>query len=241
MGRQRRARAPTRDPWVREAERTIGRRFRNPALLRSALTHPSVGAKGRAFERLEFLGDAILALVLALDLYRRYPHRSPGELTRLRASLVNRQALAQAATHLGVPAMLRMGKSEEPEGRRRATILAAAFEAIVAAVFLDRGLGSVTKFLRQHLLPRLSPDFSLDAKSELQACVQAVLKTLPRYRILKLSGLPHARRFEVEVKVKGQRLGTGKGGGRREAEQKAALGALTHLRENPHILRSLQG
>jgi len=229
-----------KDSWLREAETKLGQRFRNRALLRAALTHPSVGAEGRAFERLEFLGDAILTLVLALDLYRRHPHRSPGELTRLRASLVNRHALAQAATQLGVPAMLRMGKSEEPEGRRRATLLAAAFEAIVAAFFLDRGLGSVTKFLRQHLLPRLSPDFSLDAKSELQTCVQALLKTLPRYRILKLSGLPHARRFEVEVQVKGQKLGRGKGASRREAEQNAALGALTHLRENPHILRSIQ-
>jgi len=229
-----------KDSWLREAETKLGRRFQNRALLRAALTHPSVGAEGRAFERLEFLGDAILALVLALDLYRRYPDRSPGELTRLRASLVNRHALAQAATQLGVPAMLRMGKSEEPEGRRRATILADAFEAIVAALFLDRGLGSVTKFLRQHLLPRLSPDFSLDAKSELQTGVQAVLKTLPRYRILKLTGLPHARRFEVEVQVKGLTLGRGKGASRREAEQNAARSALAHLREHPHILRSIQ-
>ena len=229
-----------KDSWLREAEAKLGQRFRNRALLRAALTHPSVGAKGRAFERLEFLGDAVLALVLALDLYRRFPNLSPGELTRLRASLVNRHALAQAAIQLGVPGMLRMGKSEEPEGRRRATILAAAFEALVAALFLDRGLGAVTKFLRQHLLPRLSPDLSLDAKSELQTGVQAVLKTLPRYRILKLSGLPHARRFEVEVQVKGQTLGRGKGGSRREAEQNAATRALTYLRENPHILRSIQ-
>src|SRR3972149_2587672 len=226
-----------KDSWLRDAETKLGQRFRNRALLRAALTHPSVGAKGRAFERLEFLGDAVLALVLALDLYRRFPNLSPGELTRLRASLVNRHALAQAAIQLGV---LRMEKSEDPEGRRRATILAAAFEAIVAAFFLDRGLGSVTKFLRQHLLPRLSPDLSLDAKSELQTGVQAVLKTLPRYRILKLSGLPHARRFEVEVQVNGQTLGRGKGGSRREAEQNAATRALTYLRENPHILRSIQ-
>lgn len=232
--------AREKDSWLKEAEAKLGQRFRNRALLRAALTHPSVGAEGRAFERLEFLGDAILALALALDLYRRYPDRSPAELTRLRASLVNRHALAQAATQLGVPSMLRMGKSEEPEGRRRATILADAFEAIVAALFLDRGLDSVTKFLRQHLLPRLSPDLSLDAKSELQTGVQAVLKTLPRYRILKLSGLPHARRFEVEVQVKGQTLGRGKGASRREAEQNAARSALAHLSENPHILRSIQ-
>jgi ribonuclease-3 len=229
-----------KDSWVREAETKLGLRFRNRALLRAALTHPSVGAEGRAFERLEFLGDAILTLVLALELYRRHPHLSPGELTRLRASLVNRHALAQVAAQLGVPVMLRMGKSEEPEGRRRATILAAAFEAIVAALFLDGGLGAVTKFLRQHLLPRISPDLSLDAKSELQRSVQAALKTLPRYRILKLTGLPHARRFEVEVQVKGLTLGRGKGANRREAEQNAAGYALTHLRENPHILRSIQ-
>jgi ribonuclease-3 len=229
-----------KDSWLKEAEAKLGQRFRNRALLRAALTHPSAGAEGRAFERLEFLGDAILSLVLALDLYRHHSHLSPGELTRLRASLANRNALAEVATQLGLPAMLRMGKSEEPEGRRRATTLAAAFEVLVAALFLDRGLGPVTKFLRQHLLPRLSPDFSLDPKSALQTSVQAVLKTLPRYRILKVSGLPHARRFEVEVKVSGQVLGRGKGASRREAEQNAARAALAYLRANPHILRSIQ-
>jgi ribonuclease-3 len=229
-----------KDSWLKEAEAKLGQRFRNRALLRAALTHPSAGAEGRAFERLEFLGDAILSLVLALDLYRHHPHLSPGELTRLRASLANRNALAEVATQLGLPAMLRMGKSEEPEGRRRATTLAAAFEALVAALFLDRGLGPVTKFLRQHLLPRLSPDFSLDPKSALQTSVQAAIKILPRYRILKLAGLPHARRFEVGVQVKGETLGRGKGASRREAEQNAARAALAYLRANPHILRSIQ-
>ncbi|MEE8503789.1 MAG: ribonuclease III [candidate division NC10 bacterium] len=230
-----------KDSWIQEAERKLGRRFRNRALLRAALTHPSAGGEGRTFERLEFLGDAILSHLVGLHLYKSCPDLSPGGLTRLRANMVNRAMLARAAKHLGLPTMLRLGKSEEPGGRQRPTLLAAAFEAVVAALFLDRGLGSVTKFLEQHLLPWSSPDPSLDPKSELQAIVQAALKIPPRYRLLQHWGPPHARRFEVEVEVRGQRLARGKGGSRREAERVAARRTLASLRINHNILGSSSG
>ncbi len=230
-----------KDSWVRDAEKKLGHRFRSPALLRAALTHPSVGSDGRAFERLEFLGDAILTLLSGLHLYQSYPELPPGELTRLRASLVNRTTLAQAATHLDLPTMLRLGKSLEPAGRHRPTLLAAAFEAVVAAVFLDRGLVSVTRFLNRHLLSLFNPDVSLDPKSELQTVLQTALRIPPRYCLLQSWGPPHARQFEVEVEVRGEKLGRGKGGSRREAERAAARRALSHLRLNHNILGPSSG
>lgn len=236
MGSSRKARE--QDSWLEQAERRLGHRFHNRALLRAALTHPSAAREGGTFERLEFLGDAVLTLLLSLHLYQKYPDLPPGGLTRLRASMVNRAKLAQAAKQLGLPAMLRLGKSEEPDGRQRPTLLAAAFEAVVASLFLDRGLRGATKFLEQHLLPLCPPDASLDPKSALQTLVQAVLKIRPRYRVLHQWGPPHARRFATEVEVRGQRLGSGEGGSRREAEQAAARSALGYLQDHHNILRS---
>jgi ribonuclease-3 len=226
-----------KDSWLKEAETKLGQRFRNRALLRAALTHPSVGRAGRAFERLEFLGDAILSLVLALHLYQRYPNLAPGGLTRLRASLVNRTMLAHTAHRVGLATVLQLGKSEEPHGRQRPALLAAAFEAVVAALFLDRGLPSVTRFLTRHLLPLASIEASFDPKSELQTLLQSLLKTPPRYRVLEHWGPPHARRFAVEVQVGGESLGRGEGRSRREAERVAARNALASLRADHKILR----
>lgn len=180
------------------------------------------------FERLEFLGDAILTLLVGLHVYERYPQFPPGGLTRLRASMVNRAALARAAAHLGLHSMIQMGKSEQPSAPGRPSLLAAAFEAVVAALYLDRGVDAVANFLERHLLARSAPDVSLDPKSELQNLVQAALKTPPRYRLVQHSGPSHARRFEVEVAVKGEILGRGQGESRRAAEQAAARAALAN-------------
>lgn len=220
------------DSWLPEVEKKIGYRFRSPALLRAALTHPSVGVEGKAFERLEFLGDAILTFLLGLHVYHMYPDFSPGSLTRLRASMANRTALAQAATRLGLPAFLRLGKGARQEVRERASIGAAAFEAI----YLDRGLGTVTSFLKRHLFPLFDPNHFLDPKSELQTRVQAILKVVPRYRVLRHRGPPHAPRFEVQVEAAGRRLARGSGGSRREAERSAALAALVLIQRDPNIL-----
>lgn len=216
------------DAWVKEAEEKLGYRFRNRALLRAALTHPSAGGERHAFERLEFLGDAILTLLVGLHVYERYPELPPGGLTRLRASMVNRAALARAAAHLGLQTMIQMGKSERTSGPGRPSVLAAGFEAVVAALYLDRGVDAVGSLLERHLLATSSPDVSLDAKSELQSLVQARLKTPPRYRLIRQSGPSHARRFEVEVAVKGEMLGRGRGESRRAAEQAAARAALAN-------------
>lgn len=221
-----RTKARETDGWVKEAEKKLGYRFRNRALLRAALTHPSAGGETRAFERMEFLGDAILSLLVGLHVYERYPALPPGGLTRLRASMVNRAALARAAAHLGLHTIIQMGKSEQTGGPGRPSLLAAAFEAVVAALYLDRGVDAVASFIERHLLATSRPDVSLDPKSELQTLVQATLKMPPRYRLVRQSGPSHARRFEVEVVVKEDILGKGRGESRRAAEQAAARAAL---------------
>lgn len=239
LGRYRKNHAT--DVWVQEVETILGHRFRTRALLRAALTHASVGAEGKTFERLEFLGDAILTFLLGLHLYQTYPNFPPGGLTRLRASMVNRTTLARAASRLGLPALLRLGKGTKRAARERPSIRAATFEAVVAALYLDRGLGTVSKFLKQHLLTLCDPHDFLDPKSELQTRVQAFRKVTPRYRLLLHRGPPHAPRFEVEVEAEGRRLATGRGGSRREAERSAARAALAIIRKDPNILGSLTG
>jgi ribonuclease III len=225
---RRRTKERETDAWIQEAEKKLGHRFRNRALLQVALTHPSAGGERHTFERLEFLGDAILTLLVSLHVYERYPDFPPGGLTRLRASMVNRPALARAATHLGLHTMIRMGKSEEPNAPGRPTLLAAGFEAVVAALYLDRGVEAVATFLERHLLAQSRPDVALDPKSELQNFVQVTLKMPPRYRLVRHSGPSHARRFEVEVTVKGEILGRGQGESRRAAERAAAQAALAN-------------
>jgi ribonuclease-3 len=230
-----------KEAWVQDAERKLGYRFRNRSLLQAALTHPSAGGEKKVFERLEFLGDAILTFLMTLHLYESYPDSPPGGLTRLRASMVNRVTLAEAATQLGLHTLIRLGKSEEPGARRRPALLAGAFEVVVAALFLDQGVDVVRTFLERHLLPLFSPDESLDPKSELQNLVQASLKMPPRYRLLARAGPPHARRFKVTAEVGGQILGRGNGNSRREAEAAAARVALAYLRDNHNILSPSPG
>ena len=229
------------DSWLQEVEKKLGHRFRNRTLLRAALTHPSVKGEGKTFERLEFLGDAILTFLVGLHLYQIHPHFSPGGLTRLRASVVNRTTLARAATRLGLAPLLRMGKGAKREIRDRPSILAAAFETVVAALYLDRGLATVSKFLTLHLLPLFDPDDVVDPKSELQTHVQAVLKVIPRYRLIRRRGPPHAPRFEVEVEAEGRTLAKGHGGSRREAERSAARAALIMMWKDPNILGPANG
>jgi ribonuclease-3 len=220
-----------KDLWLREVERQLGYRFRHRALLQAALTHPSTAdEKSGEFERLEFLGDAILTLLLSLRLFRDHPTLPPGKLTRLRASLVSRQALAKAAKAMGLDLLMLLGVGGEATGgRRRASILAATFEAVVAAVYLDRGLIPTEKFLQRHLLPHLTADATPDPKSRLQAIVQAQWKTIPRYRLIHRQGPAHSPTFEVVVEVNRREVGKGQGGSRRLAEQEAAQAALDQL------------
>jgi len=218
----------------------LGISFRNPSLLEEALTHTSYlnenpGLGLAANERLEFLGDALLSLVVAAELFRRFPAASEGELTQMRSALVRRETLARLAASLSLGDCLRLGQGEEATGgRQRPSNLARALEAVLGAVLLDRGWIAarrvVLRLWHQELRAvRPSPDH----KSRLQAVLQARERLTPHYRTLRERSPSGEPLFEVEV-VAGERvLGRGSGASKKQAQQAAAREALARLGEAP--------
>ena len=221
-------------------------RFKQRALLRQAVVHRSFlneqqgisepqGEPLQSYERLEYLGDAFLGWVVAHELFRRWPAFSEGELTRARASLVQGRTLAPIARDIGLGAYLELGQGEAGSGgRERASNLAAAFEAVVGAVLMDRGEKAARRLVLRYLgtaMDAFAPSgVPRDAKSALQELTQRLGLPLPAYELLDASGPPHARRFTVRVLVDGAPRGEGTGGRKADAEQAAAaiaLGALT--------------
>jgi len=217
-------------PWVREQ---LGYTPRDLTLFRAALTHRS--AAGPNNERLEFLGDAVLSLVIAEHLYRAFPHAAEGDLSRLRARLVSREPLAEVAGTLELGAQLQLGSGELASGGfRRQSILADALEALWGAMFLDGGLAAVQASIARLFAPRIAalpaPEALKDAKTRLQEYLQARSLTVPRYEILGVEGEDHAQMFEVscEVPELGRRV-QGRGSSRRRAEQQAAERMLSQI------------
>ncbi|HEU5397699.1 MAG TPA: ribonuclease III [Gammaproteobacteria bacterium] len=210
--------------------RTLGRRFSDETLLDLALTHRSVG--GRNNERLEFLGDALINACVADALYRRHGELEEGDLSRLRASLVNQEALAEVARELDLGSYLSLGPGElKSGGHRRASILADALEAVIGAVFLDAGFeaahGVVLKLLESRLAAPLSAEALKDSKTRLQEVLQARDLPLPVYAVESVRGEPHKQTFRVSCSVQSLDIRTeGEGGSRRNAEQEAARQAL---------------
>ncbi|HWQ28966.1 MAG TPA: ribonuclease III [Dehalococcoidia bacterium] len=222
-----------------DLERAIGVRFKNRGLLRQALVHTSYvnenpGLDLGSNERLEFLGDAVLGLVIGKLLYQDFPDVDEGRLTELRAHLVRRDTLARAAARLRLGEYLRLGRGEEAAGGRdRPTNLAHAFEALVGAVYLDQGLDTVERFVHEALGPELATvrerRVPADPKSQLQEYVQSHWQITPTYRTVRIEGPDHARRFTVEVSVGGEVLGAGEGRSKQQAEKAAARVALEAL------------
>jgi ribonuclease III len=211
------------DRWLREA---LGYQPRDAALFAAALTHRS--AAGPNNERLEFLGDAVLNLVIADLLYRSFPRATEGDLSRLRARLVSREPLADVAAHLGLGEVLQLGSGElKSGGFRRQSILADAFEAVCGALFLDGSLSAAAELITRLFGPRIAalpePATLKDAKTRLQEYLQARGLTLPHYEVERVEGEPHAQIFRVscEVAALGCRV-LGGGSSRRRAEQEAA-------------------
>ena len=213
--------------------RALQYEFRNPALLHGALTHRSVGADNN--ERLEFLGDAILSFLITNELYARFPHEDEGTLSRYRARLVKGETLAAAARALHLGEYLRLGPGElKSGGFDRDSILANAIEAIIGAVYLDRGLEDarvlVLNMLQQPLQNVVAVGGVKDPKTLLQELLQARHAPLPEYIVAKISGEPHAQSFTVTCCVEGLiRPVMGVGSSRRKAEQDAAHKALKLL------------
>lgn len=223
-----------------ELEARLGWRFRDAALLRLALTHPSIAHEraGRADhnQRLEFLGDAVLQLVMTHELYARFPDFDEGRLTKARARLVNRRTLAQHARQLNLGAHLILSRGEEQSGgRERPSALADAFEAVVGAIFLDAGLDAAAAFILrqfQRAFGELRTQPNLDnPKGELQELLQAQSAEPPQYHVVSVSGPDHDRVFECIVQHGGVELARGRGKSKKAAESDAALAALKKLRE----------
>lgn len=209
----------------------VGHRFHDPALLRRALTHRSHGLAHN--ERLEFLGDSVLNCAIALELYRRFPQLPEGELSRLRAHLVNQDTLSTVARRFGVGAILLLGEGElRSGGCERPSILADAVEAVVGAVFLDGGYDAALGVVQTVLgdaLANIDPAAGKDPKTTLQEHLQARRISLPRYAVVATRGAAHRQEFEVECVIPELGIRTlGEGSNRRSAEQHAARLAYEH-------------
>ena len=217
-------------------EEKLGYRFANRALLENALTHSSYANENRAKgvqsnERLEFLGDSVLGMVVADYLYRTHPDLPEGDLTRTRAALVCEESLAEVAQVLELGAYLKLGKGEEAGGgRTRPSITADAVEAVLAAVYLDGGIGSARKLIQRFILDKEEEkSASRDYKTALQELVQRQPDQELVYRMAGESGPDHNKTFLAEVLLNGAVVGAGEGHSKKEAEQSAARAALEKL------------
>jgi ribonuclease-3 len=222
-----------------KVEGAVGYRFQRPELLGCALTHRSYRACDATIdhnEQLEFLGDAVLGLLLGEYLVRQFPAWAEGNLSKTRAKLASASSLCEASRRLGIGKYLRLGPGEEKTGGRdKRTLLANAYEALVAAIYLDGGLEPAGRFVQQSLIrPALErPPETLaasDHKSALQEWLQARGLRLAEYRVVGETGPDHAKTFEVEVVAGGRVLARSEGMTKKEAEQAAAARALARLR-----------
>lgn len=216
-------------------EKTIGIKFNDPKLLQQALVHRSYLNENPRFgldnnERLEFLGDAVLELVVTDNLYRNYPNPE-GDLTNWRSSLVNTQMISKKARDLNYNDFLYLSRGETKDtGKARDVILANAFEAVVGAVYLDQGYDVAKKFIEDQILSELpkilEEKLYIDAKSRLQEKIQEALKITPTYQVIKEWGPDHARKFIIGVYLEDKLLGQGEGDSKQEAQVSAAQDAL---------------
>jgi len=222
---------------MKALEEMLGHIFRDKGLLSNALTHSSFANEHRdagltSNERLEFLGDSVLGLVVADHLYRTRPELPEGDLTRVRATLVCESSLVEVARRLDLGKHLKLGKGEDAGGgRTRPSILADAVEAVLAAVYLDSGIGQARKLVRALILEHEGEDAAAgrDYKTALQELVQRESGQLLTYRLIGEQGPDHAKLFTVEVDLNGTAVGVGEGHNKKEAEQAAAKAAIEKL------------
>ena len=222
---------------IKDLETAIGYRFHNISLLQNALTHSSYANERwhnslLSNERLEFLGDSVLGMLVADYLYRTFPNRPEGELTRMRADMVCEQTLAAAANRIGLGTHLLLGHGEEQGGgRNRNSILADAMESVIAACFLDGGMDAALKVVQQFILVEVPVTklHNADYKTKLQELVQQKKNQVLSYRLAGQSGPDHDKKFDVEVSLNGTVVGFGSGSSKKRAEQDAARVAIGNL------------
>lgn len=227
-------------PHLDVLQQRLGYTFRDIGLLELALTHPSVaherGTPLQHNQRLEFLGDAVLQLVLSAELYLRFGDFCEGTLTKARAKLVNRRALAEHGRQLGLGEFILLSRGEESQGgRTRVSSIADAFEAVIGAIFLDGGFEAARAFVLSRFNDALGqlPQLPMieNPKGELQELLQAHSSEPPRYKVVAATGPDHDRVFECIVEHAGVELGRGCGKSKKDAEAAAALAALALLRQ----------
>ena len=222
---------------IKELETAIGYRFRNITLLQNALAHSSYANERwhnslMSNERLEFLGDSVLGMLVAEYLYRTFPDRPEGELTRMRADMVCEKTLASVANGLGLGAHLLLGKGEEQGGgRSRDSILADAVESVIAACYLDGGMDAALEFVKKFILVNVpvAKFHNTDYKTALQELVQQKKNQTLVYTLVGESGPDHDKQFVVELTLNGESVGKGTGSSKKRAEQDAARTALDKL------------
>jgi len=225
-------------------EERVGYDFKTADLLETALTHRSLAATAgpRNNEKLEFLGDAVLELAVSDVLMQHFPQLQEGDLSKLRASLVNAKILAEKARGLGLGELLRLGKGEEKSGGRdKESILAAAYEALMGAIFLDRGFAAARKVIARQFAGEVESRTAgvvEDCKTRLQEITQKLFKATPTYDLVRETGPDHAKHFVSQISVAGRNLGRGEGNSKKSAEQAAAMEALQTLQEEAAALAS---
>lgn len=221
-------------------EEKLGIEFKNKALLLEALTHRSYlnenpGIATGNNERLEYLGDAVLELIVTEELFGRFPERQEGELTLLRAALVNYVILAKIARGINLEKFIFLSRGEAKDlGKAREVILANAIEALIGAIYLDKGYEPTRKFVKKNILIHLDEVIAKgsyrDPKSSLQEVVQEKMKVTPTYKVLEERGPDHAREFVIGVYFQNELQATGAGFSKQEAENRAAEEALKYLK-----------
>ena len=221
-----------------ELEHALGYHFARSDLLHIALTHPSAVLAGEPhYERLEFLGDAVLDLAIADLLMRRLPEAKEGTLSKERASIVNGRTLALKALEVGLNSKLKLGKGEEKNGGRdKTSILAASFEAVIGAIYTDGGLQAAQQVVEALFVAEIGgPSAERDYKTELQEVSYRRFRTQPIYELLATRGPDHAKRFTTRIQIAGRELGIGEGGSKKQSEQAAARAALKQIHQEPQI------
>lgn len=221
-------------PNLNSLQEILGYRFKNVQLLETALTHRScLNQSGvtESYERLEFLGDAILEMMISVYLFNKFPNKMEGYLTAARSAIVRTESLSEVSQKNHFNDFIRMSKGEESTGgRQNSSILEDVIESLIGALFIDGGLETSQDFFEKFILPNAQDIIALnqlkDPKSTLQEKVQSKGLTSPIYKTLSESGLDHNKTFEVAVFVEDKQLATGKGRNKQEAEQKAAQKAL---------------
>jgi ribonuclease-3 len=235
-------------PSLLDIQQRIGHSFKERDLLEQALTHKSYSNENKVSyhnERLEFLGDAVLNLIVSEYLMKACSASTEGDLSRLRASIVSEPTLATVAREIGLGSHLLLGKGEEQTGgRNKDSLLADTLEALIASIYLDAGKSAagmfIIRFFDEVMKKTCLSGGTLDYKTAIQELCQERLKLLPEYRVASETGPDHQKQFEVELRIKGEVHGRGTGKSKKEAEQKAAKEALVKFRSQESGGRSLE-